>query len=240
MGEGWIKDTNARFFTFPVELLRGAFTNIAGVCSDAFAYAVYVRCKTYGETPLRGVLYFRIAYDATEAKGVYVRGRELYDSFTRPVLVSVNKAIVFNFMGNPKTDFEIAVFCAFCGLRSIIGTKPYVKTNNGLLLARMFGYASVKEFEALKEKHSYYLDNFSTAQKIRYQLTKKIIRNELVLTWGLKYYSSQSKGFYASFKLGLDALVLYAKKSRKSTKLKQQQQEEKQIVERIERQLRGK
>lgn len=236
MGKGWAKDSDTRFFTFPVELLRGAFDDIAGVCSDAMNYAIYVRCKDYNEAPDEAILFFGITGNVNAS---FTRGEELYDSFTRPVLVSVNTAIVFDFMENPKTDFEIAVFCVFCGLRSIIGTKPYAKTNNGLLLARMFGYSSVKEFEALKEKHSYYLDNFSTAQKIRYQLTKKIIRNELVLTWGLKYYSSQSKGFYASFKLGLDALMLYAEKSRKSTQLKQQQAEQKQIIEQVKKQILG-
>lgn len=249
----------ARFFTFPVELLRGAFTDIRGVCDvcpitglslkckpftdirgvcyDALAYAIYIRCKGYNETPDEAFEYFGITGNADDA---FKRGQELYDSFDRPVLVSVNKDIIFDFYQNPKTDFEIAVFCAFCGLRSIIGTKPYVKTNNALLLARMFGYRSLEDFEALREKPPYYIAYFSTAQKVRYQLTEKIIKNELSLSWGLKYYSNQSKGFYASFKMEFDALVLHAEKNRKSTLLRQQQDEQKQVIERVKKQIRGK
>lgn len=222
-----------RFFTFPVELLQKAFENIAGVCSDAVDYAVYVRCEDYDETPEEAFVYFGIS---GKPNASFDRGEEVFDSCDCPVLVSVNKAIIFDFMKNRKTDFEIAVFCAFCGLRSIIGTKPYAKTNNSHLLARMFGCRSIAEFEALEP---YYIDNFCTAQQIRYQLTEKIIKNELVLKWGLKYYSNQSKGFYVSFKLGFDALVLHAEKSRKSNQLRQQQAEQRQIIEQIKKQVRG-
>lgn len=225
-----------RFFTFPVELLQKAFENIAGVCFDALAYAVYVRCEDYNETPEEAFVYFGFSTDNDLPERCYNRGQILYDRFDDPVLVSVNKEIILDFWDNRKTDFEIAVFCAFCGLRSIIGTKPYAKTNNSHLLARMFGCRSIAEFEALEP---YYIDNFCTAQQIRYQLTEKIIKNELVLKWGLKYYSNQSKGFYVSFKLGFDALVLHAEKSRKSNQLRQQQAEQRQIIEQIKKQVRG-
>jgi hypothetical protein len=232
-----------KYFTFPVELLRGAFANIAGVCFDAINYAVYVRCKDYDETPDDAFKFFGISGNTNAA---FTRGEVLYNSFVRPVLVSVNKAIVFDFMENLKTDFEIAVFCAFCGLRSIIGTKPYVKTNNGLLIARMFGYATAKEFEALGQKPKYYQDFFCVKdltklkERLRYQLTEKIITKELVLSWGLKCYSNRSKGFYASFKLEFEELVVYAEMGRKSNLLRQQQQEQRQVAERIRQQVRGK
>lgn len=229
--------TKVRYFSFPVELLKGAFTNIAGVCSDAIDYAVYVRCKDYDETPEEVFKFFGITGNTN---AVFARGEELYNSFDRPVLVSVNRAIVFDFMENPKTDFEVAIFCAFCGLRSIIGKKPFVKTNNGLLIARIFGYATAKEFEALRHKPAYYKDYFSTTQKVRYQLTEKIIKRELSLSWGLKYYSNHSKGFYVSFSLEFESLVLHAEHSRKSSLLKQQQEEQKRVIEQVKKQVRGK
>lgn len=237
MGKVWEKDPNARFFTFPIELLRGAFTNMGRVCSDAIDYAVYLRCKEHRKPPDEALEYFNIKGNANT---IFNRGKELYDSFDRPPLVSVGKDVIWEFYKNPKTDFEIAVFCAFCGLRSIIGIKPFVKTNNGLLMARMFGYRSIAEFEALREKPPYYNSYFSTAQQIRYQLTEKIIRNELSLSWGLNYYSNQSKGFYVSFKMEFNALVLHTEKSRKATLLRQQQEEQKRVIEQIKKQVRGK
>ncbi|WP_169704751.1 hypothetical protein [Runella slithyformis] len=148
--------------------------------------------------------------------------------------------IIFDFYKKPKSDFDKAVFCAFCGLRSIIGTKSYVKTNNGLLLARMFGYRSTAEFAVVKQKPAYFKSHFSTAQKVRYQLTEKIIKRELSLSWGLKYYSNQSKGFYVSFSMDFESLVTHAEKSRKSTLLKQKEEAQKQIIERVRKQIRGK
>lgn len=228
---------HTRFITFPVELLRGAFTDIKGICSNAIYYAVFIRCKDYGESPKVAFEYFGITgnYDASMKQG-----QELHDSLHKPPLTSVNIDIIMDFLHNPKSDFEKAVFCAFCGFRSIIGTKPYVKTNNGMLLVRMFGYRSTKDFEAVRQKPAYYKAHFSTPQKIRYQLTEKIIKHELSLFWGLKYYSNQSKGFYVSFSMDFESLVTQAEKSRKSTLLQKQREEQKQVVERIKKQIRGK
>lgn len=47
------------------------------------------------------------------------------------------------------------------------------------------------------------------------------IKPELILNWGLKYYSRYTRGFYVSFKLSLEDLVFVAEKRRKSTKEKQ-------------------
>lgn len=233
----------SRFFTFPIELLRGAFTDMRGVCDKIVCYAVFVRCNEYEESPKEAFEFFRIDgnYDLVLKKGC-----EIYESIDNPPLVSVNTDTIFDFSKNPKTDFEIAVFCAFCGLRSIIGIKPFVKTNNGLLMARMFGFRSAEEFEALMQKPKYYQDFFYTKDKgkqkerLRYQLTEKIIRGELCLSWGLKYYSSHSKGFYASFSSGFESLVLHAEKSRKSNLLNKQKQEQKRVIEQIKKQVRGK
>ncbi|HAO50554.1 MAG TPA: hypothetical protein DCR35_15380 [Runella sp.] len=228
-----------------MEILRGAFlpkvagnmTGIYRACNDAVNYAVFIRCKDYDETPEEAFGFFGIRGDAG---ATFERGQQLFNSFGTSALVSVNRNTLFDFMGSPKTDFEIAVFCAFCGLRSIIGTKPYAKSNNGLLMARMFGYTTAKEFEVLDNKPTYFSLYFSTKQKVRYQLTEKIIKGELSLYWGLKYYSSQFKGFYVSFTMEFEALVLHAERIRKSTILKQQKEEQRRVVERVKKQVMGK
>lgn len=225
---------STRFFTFPVEVLQGAFTNIKAVCNDAINYAIFVRCNDYDESPDEAFDFFGITGNPDlSAK----EGQELYDSFDNPPLVSVNKAIIFDFLKNSKTDFEISVFCCFCGLRSIIGTKAYVKTTNEFLLARMFGFRSIEELKKYNSESEYFQKHFSTTQKIRYQLTEKIIRNELEADWGLKYYSNQSRGFFASFQLDFERLVLIAEKSRKSFKQKERQATTKKVVEKVKKRL---
>ena len=246
MGKKWEKDPDVRFFTFPVELLQKAFTDIEGVCNDAIEYAVYVRCKDYDETPDDALRFFGIPIEG-DVDEYFKNSKKLYDRFKRPVLVSVNKETILDFWNNPKTEFEIAVFCAFCGIRSIIGTKDWFKTTNGLLIARMFGCRSESEFKELEKKPPYYVAHFSTDQQIRSQLTEKIIRKELAIPkrgWHLRYFGGNKeihvRGFYVSFKVGVEVLILHAASNRKSTLLRQQQQEQKQIIESVMRQIQGK
>lgn len=225
-----------RYFTFPVELLRGAFSDIEGVCSDIISYAVYITSLQLNSGSMAMEFYGlpkqRDAYDK-----IAERGRVLHDSFHRPALASVKTDIVFEFRDNQKTEFEIAVFTCFCGLRSIIGTKPCVKTNNAYLIARMFGFKSVEEFEQCEPKPPYYQKHFSTAQSIRYQLTEKIINNELEPAWGLAYYSSHMRGFYASFDIGIKKLAKYAKDNRKSVRLKKFKDKKNEIIKEVQLEL---
>ncbi len=113
MGKKWEKDTKARFFTFPVELLRGAFTNTREFCKQAVHYAIFVRCNEYNESPKEAFEFFGIHGNHDAA---IKEGRELYESICNPPLTSVNDGIIWDFYRNPKTDFEIAVFCTFCGV----------------------------------------------------------------------------------------------------------------------------
>lgn len=56
-----------------------------------------------------------------------------------------------------------------------------------------------------------------------YRINK--IKTALQKSWGLKYYSRYTRGFYFSFKLAIDILVLEAEKRRKNTWEKQNKHE---------------
>ncbi len=215
--------TNTKYFTFPISILRGAFTDIHSVCDNAIDYACYVK---YAE--VEDVEAVESFFDITFTSPTLENGKALFNQHGQSVpMVSINKDIVFNLMENPKTNFEIATFLAFCGLKSIIGNRVYNKTNNEHLMARMAGYGTYKEFEeaGVGSEIGYFV-SLATPQKIRYQLTDKIIRQELVLNWGLKYYSNRNRGFYFSFTIDLVDLILVAEKQRKSNRLKVQKAKE--------------
>lgn len=229
-------NTTERYFTFPIALLQGAFTDMGAVCNKAVNYAVYVRCEDYQETPAEAFNFFGISGDPENS---HKDGEILHDSLDRPPLVSVHKDIVFDFYKNPKTDFERLVFCAFCAVRSIIGKGQFAKSNNQLLIARMFGFRNFKELEATKHQPLHYQSCFSTPQKVRYHLNEKIIARELCLHWGLKYYSNRTRGFYVSFIMSFEELVIEGERRRKSTLIGQKKQQEKAIVERVKHQMKN-
>ncbi len=222
--------SDVKYMTFPIELLKNAFTDVRGVVSNAMDYAFYVKYKELGSIE-DTKQYFGL--DGFFSEVLYEpclnNGEAVFNSFENPPLTSINVSTLYNFLLYEKEEFEIAVFCAFCGLRSIIGTKPYTKTTNEYLMARMFGFRSKDELLRCEPKPEYHQKFLSNPQKIRYQLTEKIIKNELIIDWGLNYYSNRSRGFFVSFKLDFEVLVQIAEKSRKSI-IKQKHKEEQRLI----------
>ena len=220
--------SETRFMTFPVALLKDAFTDIKKVCNNAMKYAIYSKAQSVGVA--ESFKFFGVSYAKAENyESAYQSGKVLYDSFegSASPMVSVNKDILFQFIQQPKTEFEIAVFCAFCAVRSIIGKKQYAKTNNNFVLARLLGYRSFDEFEISGGADSaYYQKYFSTDKKLRNNLTDKIIKYSLVLGWGLNYYSGRNRGFYISFELPAKDLKLLAEKTTWAYKQKEYQKKQ--------------
>jgi hypothetical protein len=214
---------------------------VRGVLESGLDYAVYVKymeCEDIAEVQA----FFEIKL-GDESNSI-IKSHDLFTKYgTNCPMVSVSKDIFFDFYGNhaTKTEFEIAIFLAYCGLKSILGTKTYTKTNNGLLLARMAGYGTKQEFDTecgmSKEPHPYFYTYFANDNQIRYQLTQKIIERELVLNWHLKYYSSGVRGFYFSFVMKFETLVLNVEKGKKSNRLKLHNQQKNEAIKAAKKQL---
>lgn len=189
--------SNVKYMAFPIEFLKDAFTDISGVCFKGLRYACYVKYSEIEDIEELGSFF---GFTLTPYTLDY--GKKLFEMYGKNhPMVSVNVEILFDFAKNPKTEFEILVFLAYCGIKSIIGKKQYTKTNNGLLLARMFGY---NEEKYLDRSNPIFQRYFSTENKIEYRLTEKIIKKELVLNWNLKYFGGKKdvitfRGFYVSF-----------------------------------------
>lgn len=114
--------------------------------------------------------------------------------------IMVNEHLAFVYRDNKKQDFELAQFAAHIAIKSIVGTKPYCKTNKQLILSRMFGYASAKHIPAKLPKDIQPLYNkYAT----RWWMDKVLQMVEL--NWGVKIYSrKQIKGFYVSTSKNID------------------------------------
>jgi hypothetical protein len=209
------KDDHYRYFTFPVALLDGAFMDIHNVCQNGILYSVFDYARkltgTNSQKMTIAAEYYRVEYSVCQ----YNRGLELFNNLPPGTpKVSLKSSLVWGFNNNGKDEFQISVFLAFAALKSILGAKPYGKTNNSFMLARMAGFS--KPGKPLPEQ----LEKYNN----RYQLDK--IKSELRINWNLQVYGIHTQGFYFSFKLSLQELVLEAEKKRKSHQLKKLKDEQ--------------
>ncbi len=143
----------------------------------------------------------------------------LYEGSPTP---SMPKSALFGFRDGNKSEFELVCFCVCAGLKSMLGSKPFIKTNKEAVMNRSI---------VLGEENVDIAARYSTRR-----LWDKVVAH-LTEHWGLKYYSSYTRGFYVSFKMSIEDLAYKAetmKDKAKIEKMKQQQTEaRKKALERI-------
>lgn len=202
----------SRYLLFPIELLQN--NDIQEVCRNAFDYSIYRKAIEFAN-PNEKVKTVHIQ-EAMEYFNLVVRnlehklrnGRELFDTFSNGnPLVSINKNIMIDFQSD-KTPFETLTFRAYCSIRSILGDKAFCRATNDYFMARMRGFRAVTDW----------FDSNRADPLTRYELDK--LKAELQLNWGLVYYSKQTRGFYISYKMTLENLILKAEEKRQSNKMK--------------------
>lgn len=207
------------YFNYPIELLDGFMIDSNKVLSNILDYACYVEAEKQGYSDIEDKMnevasILRVSFGSYER--VYKDGKKLYKNSNRKSpKVGINASIYWDYHKNEKTDFEKVCLLGFLALKSILQQKAYCKVTNLFWWSRMDGKAkAVKDISELSKPIQKYA-NFYQARKI-----KTALLNE----WGLVTYSHYTRGFYVSFKLNLDKLVLEAEKRRKSTKEKQYKQ----------------
>jgi len=203
----------SKYFHYPIVLHQKALEGVRGALDDGINYSIYaVAAKMNGDSDeerMDAATHY-LGITVQNCRSSYNKGKAI-SSRGETVMVSVSKSILFDFYQNKKTEFEIIIFCAYAATRSIIGKKPFIKVTNEFLIARMFGYASIADMPAsfkLRKEYKKYTQ--------RYTLDK--IKKELTDNWGLKLYGRYTRGFYISYTLGYETLVLYAEKNRKAYK----------------------
>lgn len=227
-----------RYLLFPIELLQKA--DIKDVCISAIHYGVYRRALDIadGETVKQQHI-----KEAMEFFGLIVNslqnrlkaGKELHDTFsTNNPTASINKDLLIQFCNEEKTDFEVLTFRAFIALRSIIGMQALCKATDDYLIARMYGYRTIADHEAdLAARAS---GSCIKPPLNRYQLDK--IKKELKKNWRLVYYSKHVRGFFVSYKVDLDTLILHAEQKRETYKAKELKQKEDEAYQRVMKKLK--
>ena len=214
-----------RYLTFPIVIMKESLKDINNCISEAMAYCLYDNCQRSGCTPEQSANFFGIKYGNLQRS--YKLGKTLDDSIpSKSPKTSINKEMMFDFLKNNKTEFEVVCFLAFAAIRSIIQRQPYAKITNDYLLGRMSGNAGKgADINPSLKKYT-----------TRYQLDK--IKTELQLKWGLQLYARQTRGFYVSFKMPLKDLIRQAELRRNKHKEKELRRKKTEILKEVLGELR--
>lgn len=205
---------NDYYLSFPVQLL--CEEDIKEIAGKAIKYGII---DYMVRNELEGLNGFNEACECTGiTTGItasnYDGIRKVYDelnnSIDKVVYVSIKKGMLFEFRDKPKTDFEIDVFRAFIGVKSIIGSKSVQLLTNDYLVARLSGFNSIKD--ALDKP----TDKFKNYYQKKYQIDK--LKNALEQGYKMERYGTHTRGFYVSFKMAFKTLVKYVETTKKSAK----------------------
>lgn len=217
-----------KYLNFPIQLLEGFMLNDKQVLSNIMTYAVYehslkLTLGTELENMKASASYCSISLG--NVKQSLIDGKKLYNTIPqKPPKVGLNLSILSNFLNNDKSEFDKICLLAFLGIKSILGTKTYCKMGNNFWLARMDGKSkTINDITDLSKE----IRKYSTEHQ-----TKKI-KTELRNNWGLITYSRYCRGFYVSFKITLEGLIMEAEKRKKSNKEKQYKEQEKELIKKV-------
>ena len=150
-------DKKAEYMNFPITILQGAFKDIRKTVSNIMDYATYKHSLglEFGNESQRmkeAADFFCINFGNLES--AIIDGKKIHNSLKKGTpFVSVRLKMLWDFYNNPKKEADIAYFCAFCAIKSVLGNKEYIKTNKSLIIARMFGLVDIEK-EETKEKET--------------------------------------------------------------------------------------
>jgi len=201
-----------RYLTFPVAILKDSLIDIKQCVDNAMYYCLYDYYLRYGGSKEIMIKEAGSFYGIKWGNKVsaFDKGKLLFESLPdKSPKTSISIAMIFDFYKNEKTEFEIITFLAFAAIRSILQKQPYIKITNDYLIGRMSGNSGKGEP----------INPLLTKYTSRYQLDK--IKRELEINWGLKLYGNHTRGYYVSFELALDNLIMQAELKRKRYKEKQ-------------------
>ena len=205
-----------KYLNIPVPMLKDLHINSKKFFDDVFDVGVYLQSKTLEgseEKRYKDAKHFLGVTQGCKPHNAISNAKEILNRMpAKYPTTGIEKDMYFDYYKNYKDEFDIICLAAFFAIRSILGKKPYCKTNKDFIRARMFGYITAKELPTqltlLQEKY-----------KARRQMNN--VLNELEINWHLKILCNHNRGFYLSFDLSYDDLALIIEKNKQITKIQQ-------------------
>ena len=142
---------------------------------------------------------------------------------------------IWNYLKHPKTEYDVIQLLAFTAIKSIIGNRRCCKTNKQHIVARMLGFASIKD---IPEKMDSRLMEVFVKYSHRYHIDKLL--QDLELKWNVQTYSSNMRGLYICIesKMSLEDMIMFAESNKKKTRIMQLKESKRSIKEKVIQQLK--
>ena len=112
---------------FPITILQGAFKDIRETVDNVMDYATYKHSLglDFGNESQRmkeSSDFFNIKFGNIER--AMQKAKEIHNSVKKGTpFASVRLKMLWDYYDNPKKETDIAYFCAFCAIKSILGIK---------------------------------------------------------------------------------------------------------------------
>lgn len=203
-----------QYFHFPIKMLQGVLNkNVEkrrAMLITLLNWQVYKNCienddgsiEAFDETAKLFSVNFNSPVESWED------GAEQYAKYEDArVFTGIHRNVYHDFYKNAKSEHDWECLFAHLALKSILGKKKFVKTNNKLMFSRMAGKETQKEYDQIK--------GFQWSEYHR----NKII-DTLQIDWHLRYYSRYTRGFFFSYEMSLEELITHAEESKRSKKKK--------------------
>ena len=225
---------DVKYINFPIKLIKELFEDKEKALSNILYYALYSHSLKLDKENSElhrfksAVNFYKVNLNVGDQAKLN-KGKALYNSIPHAIpKVGILISIFWDYYSNEKSDFQIACLASFLAIKSILGSKPYCKTDNAFLWARMSGNTkAIKDVSELTDGVKKFANDYQTVK----------IKDALRDDWGLVTYSRYTRGFYVSFTMDLKALIMQAETRRKSFKDKQSRQHEQDLVEQVLRKL---
>lgn len=165
------------------------------------------------------------------------RGKEIERTIpAKEPYPSINKKLLFEFRDHEKTEFDLMQFACYIAIRSILGKKPYCRTNKEMILCRAFGYASIKHLPATMHPD---IKELFKKYKTRYH-ADRVLEAMQLNNWGIHVYShNKMRGLYIglSKKITLENLIMLAETKKRKYQIEQLKQKKAEARQRALQQL---
>lgn len=229
-----MKNSNERYFNFPIQLLEGFIDYPDKALKNILDYSVYRMTLDYEfgdeeEMIASSKKYFGISGGNNLA--TYENGKEIFESIeTKSPMVGMKKEIFFDYYKNPKTEFQKATLLAHLAIRSILKKKSYCKVTNLFLWSRMDGKThAVDDIWELSPSIRNFTNNYQTRK----------LKAELKDNWFLVEYSKRTRGWYVSYNMSLTDLIFQVEKRKKKNRDEKRKQDEKDAYDEAMRRLKN-
>jgi hypothetical protein len=213
---------NMFYLNFPIEMLRDLIRKKGEVLNNIIDYGVYKYALKYSVS-----VDLESFVDASKTAKIRLGSPQrslnsainLHSKFGKKcAMAGISRKKLFEYYNHEKSDYELLQLACFLAIKSIIGVKPYCKTNKALIHARMFGFINIKDVPPIAKMSKLQSKYFAHDGINKYHIDKLL--QVMQVDWHLKLISDHSKGFYLSFDLNLEQLAKIEQSKKKSTKLK--------------------